>query len=129
VDGPPVLLGAPAAISIGMAMHELAANAAGHGALSVPQGRVHFGWAIEDDDGGNGRLVIRWRESGGPPVRPPQSKGYGSTLIEAELMEKIGARGSLTFVETGVAADLALPLSSRLVQLPGVENNHRSRQN
>jgi two-component sensor histidine kinase len=93
-----------------MAVHELTANAARHGALSVPQGRVHLSWEIEGEEGDQ-RLVIRWREAGGPKVSPPRSKRYGCALIENELTEQIGATGSIAFEEDGVRSELSLPLA------------------
>ena len=119
VDGPAVLLKAKAAVGIGMALHELGANAAKHGALSVPQGRVHLGWAIEEADGSAAQLVIRWREWGGPAVKPDEATGYGSELIETGLKEQIGATGSMTFEAGGAAVSLVLPLATGLVLRPG----------
>jgi two-component sensor histidine kinase len=119
VEGPDVLLRAKAAVSLGMALHEVAANAARHGALSVPQGRVRLGWRIEDPGTPEARLVIDWRESGGPPLDGPQARGYGRELIETGLREQIGAAGSLTFADGGVTAEIALPLSSGLVLAAG----------
>jgi two-component sensor histidine kinase len=98
-----------------MALHELAANAAKHGALSVPQGRVRLGWQIEEADGSVARLVIRWRESGGPPTREDEAGGYGGQLIGAGLQKTIGASGSTTVEDGGVAVSLVLPLSTGLV--------------
>jgi len=126
IDGSAVRLKAKAAVAIGMALHELAANAAEYGALSVPQGRVQLTWAIEEADGRAGRLVIRWRESGGPAVKPPSTKGYGRALIETGLKEQIGAIGSMGFEEGGVAASLALPLATGFVLRPGSEE-HKER--
>jgi two-component sensor histidine kinase len=119
VDGPAVLLKAKAAIGIGMALHELGANAATHGALSVPQGRVHVSWTIEESDSSAARLVIRWRESGGPAVKPDEAKDYGRELIETGLKAQIGATGSMTFEAGGVAVSLVLPLATGLVLRPG----------
>jgi two-component system CheB/CheR fusion protein len=118
LDGPAVRLKAKAAVGIGMALHELAANAAKHGALSVPQGRVRLGWEIAEADGSGARLVIRWRESGGPPGGKDQASGYGGHLIGTGLQETIGARGSITVEDGGVAVSLVLPLSTGLVLRP-----------
>jgi two-component sensor histidine kinase len=115
VEGPPVQLKPRAAIAIGMALHELTANAARYGALSVPQGRVHLSWAIEGEDGADRRLVIRWRESDGPKLSQPENTRYGRTLIENGLAEQIGASGSIAFAEDGLRSELSLPLGSGLV--------------
>ncbi|HEX2151299.1 MAG TPA: CheR family methyltransferase [Stellaceae bacterium] len=118
VDGPPVLLRAHAAISLAMALHELAARATAEGALSVPQGRVHLDWAIEPAEGADRRLVIRWRESGSPAAETPDGAHYGRALIETGLREQIGTVGSVTFGGEGMRAEIALPLASGQVILP-----------
>ncbi|HKS89366.1 MAG TPA: chemotaxis protein CheB [Stellaceae bacterium] len=118
VDGAPVLLRARAVVGLGMALHELAANAADHGALSVPQGRVHLAWAIEDAGSPRARLVIRWQETGGPAVRRRAANDYGWTFIESGLGEQIGAAGTLAFADGGLTAELTLPLASGLVLMP-----------
>src|SRR3954447_9618149 len=118
VGGPPVLLRAHAAINLAMALHELAARAAAAGALSVPQGRVHLDWAIEPEEGDDRRLVIRWRETGGPEAKTPDSADYGRALIENGLMTQIGALGSLSFDGAGFGAEIAVPLASGRVVVP-----------
>jgi len=92
-------------------------NAVSHGALSVPQGRVHLGWEIAEAGTPAARLVIRWRESGGPEPGKLRERGYGSELIEKGLHQEIGATGSIAFADGGTTAELTLPLSSGLVQV------------
>ncbi|HLY44858.1 MAG TPA: CheR family methyltransferase [Stellaceae bacterium] len=119
VEGPAVRLRAPAAVNLGLALHELAVNAASRGALSVPQGRVHLNWEVVEAETPAARLVIRWQETGGPPVRPPADKDYGSELITVGLKAAIGASGSFDFAGARLTADLVLPLSSKLILLLG----------
>ena len=118
VEGPPILLRPQAAISLGMALHELRTNAADHGALSVPGGRVGVRWHVEHQGEVDARLVVTWQESGGPEVDPAAIKGYGSELIEAGLQAEIGATAKLNFTPAGIAAELVLPLSDGLAQPP-----------
>jgi len=118
-EGVPVLVRADTAVTLGMALHELAARAA-EGALSVPQGRVHLDWRIEQRDGVEQKLVIRWRESGGPESGT-QGGGGARELIECGLSEQIGASGSVSLAENGLTAEIALPLASGLVLLPNPE--------
>src|SRR5205807_1252175 len=106
-------------IGLGMAQHELAANAARQGALSVPPGRVRLSWSIEEPDTPQARLVIRWREAGGPAAPPTEPMSHGRELIEIGLKEQIGATASIDFADDGLAASLELPLSTGLVLLPG----------
>jgi len=126
VEGPPVLLRSKAAISLGMALRELASNASRDGALSVPQGRVRLSWSIEAPDMPRARLVIHWQETDGPAVKPPPSGGYGRELIESGLKEQIGATGAIAFADGGVAVSLELPFSTGLVLPPGAEEGKSS---
>jgi two-component sensor histidine kinase len=117
VEGPPVPLSAKAAIVLGMVLHELATTALRHGALSLPQGRVHLGWEIEPHETAGACLAIRWRESGGPSIEISRENGYIDELIENELTRKTGAIGTLTFGGGGLLAALTLPLSGGPVSL------------
>jgi two-component sensor histidine kinase len=81
VKGPDVWLPASKSLSLTLALHELATNAAKYGALSNGAGRVSVSWDVIDK--GEGRKVkLAWRETGGPPVSVPERKGFGSLLIE-----------------------------------------------
>ncbi|WP_134679185.1 response regulator [Paracoccus ravus] len=76
--GPAVQLSPENTLRLALSLHELGTNAAKYGALSVPEGEVRLQWEIRQ-----GRLVLTWRESGGPTVVPPSRSGFGSTLIQA----------------------------------------------
>ena len=78
LDGPPVLLEPNAAQAIALALHELATNAAKYGALSAAAGRIGLTWQCDPD----GRLTVRWQETGGPPVQAPAHRGFGGRVIE-----------------------------------------------
>ena len=66
IDGPRVRVQPEAAQHIGLAMHELATNAAKYGALSLPDGRVKIAWDVEQDQAGDVFCRISWVETGGP---------------------------------------------------------------
>jgi PAS domain S-box-containing protein len=78
IDGPQVLLEPNAAQVVAVTLHELATNAAKYGALSVPNGQVGLKWLHEVD----GRLILHWREIGGPAVKTPTRQGFGTRVIE-----------------------------------------------
>lgn len=84
-------------LSLGMALHELATNAAKYGALSAEAGRVEVIWENRQD-----QLRMTWRESGGPPVTPPRRRGFGSRLIERGLRHELGADATLDFQPGGM---------------------------
>jgi len=117
-DGPDLLLKPKAAIALGMALHELAANATRFGALSAAAGRVALSWAIQQAGTPEARLVVDWRETGGPPVAASARSGFGRRLIEEQLAIDIHAEASIEFVPAGVNARIALPLSGGLVMMP-----------
>ena len=89
IDGPQVLLEPGAAQAIAVTLHELATNAAKYGALSAAGGRIDLTWSHATD----GRLVLRWQETGGPAVQLPVRRGFGSRVIERMIGQlKGGAR-------------------------------------
>jgi PAS domain S-box-containing protein len=104
--GPAVRLPPRIALSIAMALHELATNAVKYGALSVPTGRVALSWSVAE-----GRLSLYWRESAGPPVVPPTRTGFGSRLIERSLARELDGTVSLGFPPEGVTCTIVAPLA------------------
>ena len=73
IEGPRVLLEPDSAQAIAVTLHELATNAAKHGALSATQGQIEVKWSHTAD----GRLILLWTETGGPPVKTPTRQGFG----------------------------------------------------
>ncbi len=80
LDGPACTLPREACVPLSLALHELCTNAVKYGALSVPDGRVRLGWAVEAD----GLLTLTWREEGGPPVTGPSRAGMGTQLLQRQ---------------------------------------------
>jgi two-component sensor histidine kinase len=79
IDGPQVMLEPTTAQAVAVALHELATNAAKYGSLSAENGHVDLKWSHE----ANGRLSLRWTETGGPTVgQKPTRKGFGGRIIE-----------------------------------------------
>lgn len=112
IAGPDVRLSPRTALSLAMAFHELCSNAAKFGALSNAGGRVRVSWSIARD-GGSPDIRISWTEEGGPPISPPDRKGFGSRLIERGLALELGGTVNLTFPAEGVRCDIAFPLTGR----------------
>ncbi|MET7242514.1 PAS domain S-box protein [Methylobacterium sp. EM32] len=106
VDGPSLRLPPRIALSIAMALHELATNAVKYGALSVSAGQVALSWTVAD-----GCLSLRWQERGGPPVVPPTRTGFGSRLIERSLARELDGTVSLSFPREGVVCTIVAPLA------------------
>jgi PAS domain S-box-containing protein len=107
IEGPPVHLKPEAAQSLGLALHELAVNAAKYGALSTPKGRVGVTWE-EGGSAGNG-IVIRWIERGGPKVERPKKHGFGTMAIQRNLSRSLEADVDLNFSAGGVSCTITVP--------------------
>ena len=106
LEGPPVSVSPAQAQALGLALHELATNAAKYGALSAPAGRVALDWRLED-----GRLELTWRERGGPPAASPTRRGFGATILARSLGGPLGGSVEMDWAPEGVTARLTLPLS------------------
>jgi two-component system CheB/CheR fusion protein len=106
IDGEPVVLPADLATPFGLVLHELATNAAKHGALSGPAGIVNLRWNLESRN--NQRmLTVFWTERGGPPVQRPTKSGLGGTLIERSVPHATVRR---EFRPEGLACTIEIPL-------------------
>jgi len=101
-SGPPVWLTAPRALALSLALHELATNAAKYGALSHPEGRVLIRWKVVD--GGN--LLLSWIEEGGPPVTPPTRAGFGTRLLQRNLIHELQGETAVTYAPEGVRCEI-----------------------
>ena len=102
IDGPLVQITASASQSLGMAVHELATNAAKFGALSNEAGRVMINWSLQSDVTGQELFAMSWIESGGPPVAEPTRRGFGSTVIDGMLRMSLGCDAEVDFAPTGL---------------------------
>jgi PAS domain S-box-containing protein len=106
-SGPLVMLNAQAALHLSLVLHELATNAIKYGALSDPRGTLSIRWMVRTD--AQRKLILQWQERGGPKVAVPQSRGFGTTLIEKSL-EAHGGVTSIRYEAEGVTCEITLPL-------------------
>ncbi|MEA3039746.1 MAG: hypothetical protein QOE79_2259 [Sphingomonadales bacterium] len=97
LHGGEVQLAPQLAVNLAIALHELATNAVKYGALSVPAGRVDLRWERQGP-----RLVLAWRESGGPPVAEPGREGFGTRMIRRALASELHGTASLDFRREGL---------------------------
>jgi len=109
ITGPPVRLSSNLAVSIAMALHELARNAVKYGAPSRPEGRVSISWTDAHDRAGHRFVSLLWAERGGPPVSPPQRQGFGTRLLDRIFAEG-GGQAVTDFAPEGVRCAMSLPL-------------------
>lgn len=110
LHGPCVAIPAALAVPLGMAVHELKDNALAFGSLSSPGGVLAVRWRVERD-GSAERLIIDWRERGGPPAAEPQRTGFGTELLEGLIGNRIRVRRS--FAARGMTAVIEVTLSER----------------
>jgi two-component sensor histidine kinase len=102
--GPPVSLGPQTTQHLAMMVHELGTNSSKYGALSAPQGWVTVSWTVEDS-----MLRLKWVEQGGPPVRAPIRRGFGTTLIELSAQGE-GGRARMSIETSGIVWEIEFPL-------------------
>lgn len=123
LDGTDMLLTPKSALSLSLAIHELATNAAKYGAFSAPAGQVAVGWRRAGDGG----VELSWAETGGPLVEQPKRRGFGSTLIEQALAMETGGRAIVHFMRTGVVCDFFLPAASVTYSGANAQNGTKAR--
>jgi two-component sensor histidine kinase len=104
VSGPDVVLSPATAQAVAMVVHELATNATKHGALSREDGAVDVSWSVEP----SGQVKIRWIESGGPAVRPPERKGFGTSVIARALEGAPKGKAVLEWRPEGLIGEFVL---------------------
>jgi PAS domain S-box-containing protein len=94
-----------AAQTLSLALHELTTNAAKHGALSAPEGRVEIRSRVNGPE-----LELTWIETGGPEVKPPSAQGFGSVIVERSIAHELGGTAELRFEHSGLRCHMRIPL-------------------
>jgi two-component sensor histidine kinase len=109
VHGPELRLTAASAQTIGLALHELATNAGKYGALSADTGRVDIYWRRDGDT-----FTMSWTERDGPPVSPPERRGFGTIVMEAMTERSLNGVVDLDYAPSGLAWRLTCPAANAL---------------
>jgi len=115
LEGPELELAPNDALSFGLAVHELATNAAKYGALSVPGGKVTIRWSRGLKNAGDPAAEtewaeVEWQETGGPPVASERRRGFGTELIEKVVAHELRTPVTLDFAPAGVRCVLRVPV-------------------
>jgi two-component sensor histidine kinase len=100
VAGPELQVSSRAALALAMALHELGTNAVKYGALSTDAGAVQIEWEQHEEQAG-GAFKLRWTESGGPEVRRPKRRGFGTQLLD-RLGTELHGRVDTVFPASGL---------------------------
>jgi PAS domain S-box-containing protein len=103
IDGPQALLEPNAAQAIAVTLHELATNAAKYGALSVANGQIDLKWSHESD----GRLILRWKEMGGPAVQMPKHQGFGTRIVK-RMIGQLKGKSRFDWRADGLVCEITL---------------------
>ncbi len=109
LEGPALDVSADLAIPLSMALHELTANAARYGALSVRRGCVSVTWEVVTSDGRR-RLHLIWVEHNGPTVEEPTHSGFGLVLLQRVLPMQCEAQVCLEFDTAGLRCEVSAPM-------------------
>jgi PAS domain S-box-containing protein len=107
LEGPAIRVTPQAAQAIGMALHELATNAAKHGALASDAGRIGISWSVEAEGAGIFRMI--WSERDGPTVPAPTRTGFGRTVLERMITSTLGGSAALDFRDSGAIWTFTCP--------------------
>jgi two-component sensor histidine kinase len=111
IGGPEVMLSAEAGQTMATVLHELVTNAAKHGALSVPLGQVSIRWRALLNGSVNDKLVLIWRETGGPSVVPPRKPSYGMQVVRELVPYELGGTVEHVLAPEGARCQLEIPLA------------------
>ena len=120
LNGPGLTVTATASQAIGMAVHELATNAAKYGSLSNSNGQVRVEWQLTA--GQNSEFSMSWRESDGPLVKAPTRNGFGQTVIKRLVETSVGGNVKVDHAEDGFSWLMRTAAGNVLVTSGGVLN-------
>ena len=109
VHGVEIDVGPAAVLSLAMALNELCTNAVKHGALSNAEGHVEITSVLDEDAQ---RFKLIWEEKGGPIVKEPTRRSFGTRLIENSLARLLHGDARLRFEPSGVICEFDFPLAS-----------------
>lgn len=98
-----------AALALGIVFNELATNAVKYGALSNEAGSILIEWTKEPTPRG-ARILLRWQEKDGPPVKTPSHLGFGSRVIERGLAHELEGMVHLDYRPDGLACTMTIPI-------------------
>ncbi len=108
VEGDNLRLAPKAALALSIAFNELGTNAFKYGAFSNDRGTVSIKWALAPSAAGK-RLVLHWREQGGPPVTHPSRTGFGTQMIERGLAHELGGSVDIDYRPGGLVCTIDVP--------------------
>ena len=109
VQGAEIDVGPAAVLSLALALNELCTNAVKFGALSNAEGRVEITSVLYEKAQ---RFKLIWAEKGGPTVKEPARRSFGTQLIERSLARLLHGDARLRFEPAGVICEFDFPHAS-----------------
>jgi len=109
ISGKSLSLHPSAVQALALAVHELASNAAKHGALSVPSGSVEVTWESRGE-----QLELRWIERGGPPSEPKTQLGFGMRVIKASVETQLSGTVEFDWGYDGLQCAICVPCRPKM---------------
>jgi PAS domain S-box-containing protein len=106
IRGPDISLQPATAQGLALAVHELATNAAKHGALSSPNGKITLDWQLRGDS-----LTLNWAENGGPVIAEPSSRSFGLKVIVASIEQQLSGKTAFDWDPDGLRCEFSIPRS------------------
>jgi PAS domain S-box-containing protein len=119
ISGPPIRIRPNAVQHLGIAFHELGANALVHGALAAPTGTIRISWERLQEPGRPERIALVWEEKGSRPAIETLQKGFGIVVLERIVPESLGGSATLAFGADGFTWRLEAPASAMLPDSEG----------
>lgn len=110
ITGPTVSIRPTAVQPLALVIHELATNSAKYGAFSTSGGVVTI--ILEATASESEQFTMEWRESGGPPVSPPDGHGFGTQLIQQLIGKVFHGLVFFDFRPEGLICRITIPLAS-----------------
>ena len=110
IGGPRVEIDEATTQSLGLTFHELATNALKYGSVGAKKDFLSVSWKLSGERG-NRRLDLNWRERGSAKPGEPARVGFGTKLIEANIVRELGGTISRRFDDDGLEIEISIPLS------------------
>ena len=120
ISGPKVSLLPHMAQGLALALHEMATNAAKHGALSSMAGKVSVTWQAQPES-----LVLQWIETGGPRIVPPPARSFGLNVIRASIENQLGGKATFDWSPEGMRCTLSIPRRETTIPASVEEDRQR----
>ncbi|MEO9336541.1 CHASE domain-containing protein [Mesorhizobium sp. SB112] len=109
MDGPKIMLNETATQAMGLTFHELATNAIKYGRANK-EGTLRVSWLVKNEVK-NKVLTLRWEELGSGKINPPEKTGFGTKLIDMNIVRELRGTIERAFGDDGIVITITIPLN------------------